>query len=289
MKYLTILLVLLATPSFSQTVNHTINWENGVNKKLVKDWVVSLDKISKANSTTYIAKKYGGKDKLHRVGHRDVIIWIPESTDLKKDLKLVLWFHGHWGFVPKRTFENRTLKQFSPLVNKSNFILVIPEMPWSVHTSTPTKRNSLLWTKPGDFLKFINQIKSILIKHARTPEKKLGNIDYRIVGHSAGGSTIKRLGINGDLCRLKPSMVVWSDSSYGRWLKLAWDGCLSKNRDITVKVFVAKGDSPWIRATQFMGEFQGPVENLELHVMKKPKWSHKLIGDNIVELSSILD
>tara|TARA_Y100000114_G_C11596466_1_gene248256 strand:- start:340 stop:597 length:258 start_codon:yes stop_codon:yes gene_type:complete len=84
-------------------------------------------------------------------------------------------------------------------------------------------------------------------------------------------------------------MVVWSDSSYGLWLKNSWDGCLENHRDILVKVFVAKGDPPWRRATQFMGEFQGPVENLELYVMKKPRWSHKLIGDNIVELSKLLE
>ena len=170
-------------------------------------------------------------------------------------------------------------------------------MPWSVHTKTPTKRNSRLWFKQGDFLKFIDQVKTELVNHlknrvninASTPEKQIGKIDYRIVGHSAGGSTIKRIGITGDLCKLNPSLVVWSDSSYGLWLKNAWDGCLRSYENIKTKVFVAKGDSPWRRATQFFGEFQGPVKNLELHVMKKPRWSHKLIGDNIVELSGLLE
>ncbi len=283
----------------SQSLVHTVHWENGVNKKLVKEWAWSLDKVSNVSSTTYIKKKSGGKDSLHRTGHRDVVVWIPSTTDLSKPLIVVIWFHGHYGYVPKRTFENRTLKQLVPHATSKNFVLVLPEMPWSVHTRTPTKRNSMLWTKPGDFLKFVNQAKEILIKHvqktqvgredARSPEEKLGKIDYRIVGHSAGGSTIKRLGITGDLCKLSPSMVVWSDSSYGLWLRNAWDGCLENHRDILVKVFVAKGDSPWRRATQFMGEFQGPPENLELHVMKKPRWSHKLVGDNIVTLSNLLD
>ena len=101
--------------------------------------------------------------------------------------------------------------------------------------------------KPNEFKKMVELV--------RLTKRTIGKIDYRIVGHSAGGSTIKRLGITGDLCRLSPSMVVWSDSSYGLWLKNSWDGCLENHRDILVKVFVAKGDSPWRRATQFMGEF----------------------------------
>ncbi len=288
-------IVLSTSLAFSQTIVHTVHWDKGVNKKTVKEWVGSLDKVSKVSSTTYIKKKLGGKDKLHRMRHRDVIVWIPKTSDLTKDFTAIIWFHGHYGYVPKRTFENRTLKQLSPLTSSRNFVLVIPEMPWSVHTSTPTKRNSLLWQKPGDFMKFVESVKKVLYIHAdlgnkddTSTAKRIGKIDYRVVGHSAGGSTIRRLGITGDLCSLNPSMVVWSDSSYGLWLKNAWDGCLRDNRDILVKVFVAKGDSPWRRATHFMGEFQGPVENLELHVMKKPRWSHKLIGDNIVKLSKLL-
>ena len=38
-----------------------------------------------------------------------------------------------------------------------------------------------------------------------------------------------------------------------------------------------------------MGKFKNPPKNLELHVKKKPKWSHKRVGDNIVDLSGILE
>ena len=297
LKYVVVLSVVLLTyyrPAFAQT--HTVVWDSSTHQKTVEEWSRSLDKISDVSSTSYIKKKLGGRDKFHRNGHRDVIIWIPETTDLTEDFVVVMWFHGHWGYVPTRTFEDRTLKQLVPLTDSKNFVLVIPEMPWSVHTKTPTKRNSLLWQKSGDFIKFVNQVESVLLTHAKKgvrddagSKKSLGAIDYRIVGHSAGGSTIKRLGITGDLCSLNPSLVVWSDSSYGPWLSLAWDGCLKNHRDILVKVFVAKGDSPWWRATQFMGQFQTPPKNLELHVMKKPAWSHKLIGDNVVKLSKLLE
>ena len=296
MKYFVLLLwiVLSTSLAFSQTVVHTVHWEKGVNKKVVKEWTGSLDKVSTVSSTTYIKKKVGGKDKLHRRGHRDVIVWIPKNTDLTKDFIAVMWFHGHYGYVPHRTFEDRTLKQFVPLAGSKNFVVVIPEMPWSVHTSTPTKRNSLLWLKPGDFMKFVSQVENVLLSHTKSrvsdvtgTKRGLGKIDYRVVGHSAGGSTIKRLGITGDLCKLNPSMVVWSDSSYGPWLQLAWDHCLHYRRDILVKVFVQKWLSPWRRTTAFLGQFQDMPDNLKFYVKNKG-WSHKLIGDNIVNLSNLL-
>ncbi len=281
MKSLVLFLLVLNNVTLAQ--ESTVTIEKGVNKRVVSEWIESLDKISTVDSTTYIVKKSGGEDPLHKNGHRDAIIWMPNSTDLSKDIVVIFWFHGHWGYVPHRTFQDRTLKQFVPLSSK-NFVLVIPEMPWSVHASTPTKRNSRLWLKAGDFIKFVDQVKGIMIKH--NDGKSLANIDYRIIGHSAGGSTIKRLGITGDLCKINPSVVVWSDSSYGKWLDNAWDGCL-KNSSTIIKVFVHKGGPPWKNATRFLGQFQDPPKNLELHVKFKG-WSHKLIGNNIVKLSGVL-
>lgn len=284
------LLLLLFTPSYALEINKVFS-ETGVNSRVIKEWKLSLSKISKNSSTSYILKKSGGKDKLHSAGHRDAIVWIPGSTDLSKDFITVIWFHGHWGYVPHRTFEDRILKQFVPLTSSKNFVVVIPEMPWSVHTSTPTKRNSLLWLKPGDFMSFVDQVYSILYNHLNKNNdllQPLGSIDYKVVGHSAGGSTIQRLGSTGDLCKISPSMVVWSDSSYGTWLDHAWRGCLSKNSHIRVKVLVAKWDSPYKNATRFMKQFgKNPPEHLSLHVFERPM-THKMIGNSAVRLSNLL-
>lgn len=290
-----ILSLILSLPAIACSQTHLVNWTNNVNVKVVNQWSKSLNKVSDVSSTTYIRKKEGGRDSLHVRKHRDVIVWVPSTTDLSRQFTMLIWFHGHHGYVPKRTFENRTLKQIVPYTKDKNFILVLPEMPWSVHTPTPTKRNSLLWMKPGSFLKFVSQVENLLLKHIERGDsndarakRRLGKIDYRIVGHSAGGSTIKRLGITGDLCKLNPSMIVWSDSSYGKWLDNAWEGCLKDRPNILVKVFVQKWLSPWKNATRFLGQFQGPRKNLELHVKNKG-WSHKLIGDNIVKLSGVLE
>mgnify|MGYP001440021547 CR=1 FL=1 len=286
MRFLIILFLVGCTSAAAQEISNKIVVEGKVSKKIVKQWTNSVNKISTVNSTSYIFRKSGGKDSLHRSKHRSAIVWIPATTSLSEDLTVVFWFHGHWGYVPHRTFEDRTLKQFVPLTSSKNFVVVIPEMPWSVHTKTPTKRNSRLWTKSGDFLKFVDQVYSVLYNHNLT--KDLGNIDYKVVGHSAGGSTIKRLGITGDLCKISPSMVVWSDSSYGNWLDHAWKGCLKNNPHIRVKVLVAKWDWPYKNATRFMKQFgKNPPEQLSLHVFNRPM-THKLIGNNAVKLSNLL-
>jgi len=298
MKYFFIVLVcFLPVSAFSQ-IQHSIQFDKGVYKPSVIRWIDALNKYSNVSSTTYITKKIGGKDSLHRKKHRDLIVWIPKTTDLSKDFKVILWFHGHRGYIRHRTFEDRILKQFSPQAIKGKqFVVVLPEMPWSINTKTPTKRNGELWQEPGDFLKFVEQVGEILINHAMNTTLKgnkvtldhlrLGKIDYRVVGHSAGGSTIATIAHTGDLCKIKPTMVVWSDSSYGNWLAKAWDGCL-ENAGIPTEVFVRKGGSPNRRAVELLGQFQGQPEFLHLHVKSYP-WSHKKIGNNIVELSGVLD
>ena len=286
MRFLFILLLVGCTSASAQEISNSVIVEGNVPKIIVKQWTKSVNKISTVNSTSYIFRKSGGKDSLHRSKHRSAIVWIPSTTSLSEDLTVVFWFHGHWGYVPHRTFEDRTLKQFVPLTSSKNFVVVIPEMPWSVHTKTPTKRNSRLWTKSGDFLKFVDQVYSVLYSH--NLEKSLGNIDYKVVGHSAGGSTIMRLAITGDLCKISPSLVVWSDSSYRGWLSRAWKGCLSKNPDIRVEVLVAKNDWPYKHATRFMKQFgKNPPSQVNLQVFKRPM-THKLIGNNAVRLSNLL-
>ena len=291
--------VLMASVCQAQT--HTLHIDKGVYKPTITRWFDALDKFSMVPSTTYAVKKVGGEDKLHRVGHRDLLVWIPNTTNLSMDFTVVLWFHGHRGYIQHRTFQDRILKQFvphaKPTAGGKNFVVVLPEMPWSINTKTPTKRNGQLWLKPGDFLEFITQVEGILVKHlmnqilegplSRWKISGLGKIDYRVVGHSAGGSTIATLGHTGDLCKINPSLVVWSDSSYGKWLPKAWDGCLGAS-NVRTEVFVKKGGPPWRRSTQFMGEFQGQPKFLHLHVQGKG-WTHKKIGNNIVDLSGVLE
>ena len=283
-----VLLCLLCANPINAQVRHTLHIDENVHKLTINRWIGALDARANVSSETYVAKLWGGEDNLHVTKHRDLILWIPKTTDLSRDFKVILWFHGHWGYVQERTFQDRILKQFvSQALSGKQFVVALPEMPWSVNTRTPTKRNGKLWTKPGDFLGFVRQVEGLLEAYQKTRNAVMGKIDYRIVGHSAGGSTIATVAHTGDLCAIKPSMVVWSDSSYGRWLEKAWDGCLGTDL-IPTHVFVRKGGPPWKSATRMLGQFQGQPKFLLLHVKSYP-WTHKSIGNNIVSLSGVLD
>ena len=285
--YLALLCLLCASPANAQ-VRHTVHIDENVHKVSVKRWVSALGTHANVSSETFITKLWGGEDKLHRMKHRDLILWIPATTNLSRKFKVIVWFHGHWGYVQERTFQDRILKQFvSQALSNKQFVVVLPEMPWSVNTRTPTKRNGKLWMKPGDFLGFVGQVEEILGQRQKIRNAPLGKIDYRIVGHSAGGSTIATIAHTGDLCAIKPTMVVWSDSSYGRWLEKAWNGCLGVD-SIPTHVYVRRGGPPWKSATRMLGQFQGQPEFLLLHVKSYP-WTHKSIGNNIVILSRVLD
>ena len=58
--------------------------------------------------------------------------------------------------------------------------------------------------------------------------------------------------------------------------------------DIQVTVLVVKWDRPWKSATRFLSGLKPKPKNLVLKTLKRPKWNHKLIGDNSVKLSNLL-
>ena len=224
-------------------------------------------------SVTYV-KKLGIVDSKHENGSRDYVIWVPDSA--ADGAVGIVWFHGHHGFSP-RTFKKRILNQFVPHVGK-NFFVVIPEMPWSYNTSTRTKRNGRIWQKPGEFVSFIKQVEAHMGYAAG-----IEVVDWRVVGHSAGGSTIATLGKTGDLCKIGASRVVWSDSSYGTWLDTAYGGCMREYAHRS-DVFVTTWGPPQRRAKNFVKRYKGA--NVKMHIRKG---GHTFIGDNIVNLSGLLE
>ena len=287
-KFLIGMMCLLCSATSASAENYTLDIEAGVYHKTVSKWARSLHHVGGVNSTTYIRKLEGGKDRLHAAKHRDVVYWIPGTTDLSKPFIMLIWFHGHYGYDQQRTFVDRTLAQMVPkALEGKNFVLVLPEMPWSVHGRTPTKRNGKIWTKPGEFNNFVKKSVDLVANHHGNSScddmqcKPLGAIDYRIVGHSAGGSTISTVGSTGDLCLLNPTRIVWSDSTYGRWLERANSGCL---QEFQTDVFINGHKSTATSPRRFVKTYEG--RNTTIH---QKKLSHKLIGNNIIKLSGILD
>lgn len=267
--FLFLLSIVLSSPP--QTTIHT---EAGVYSKTVSRWAEVVTESTDVNTITLI-RKLRIEDRRHKNSSRDYIIWLSKGALSQEGQTIgVVWFHGHTGFS-ERTFKKRIINQFRNHLDK-NFFVVIPEMPWSWNTSTRKSRNGQIWKKPGEFVSFIEMVKQEVEKYG------VSSIDWRVVGHSAGGSALASVGASGDLCLIEPSRIIWSDSSYGWWLERATSGCLQR---FPMDVHVTHHESKTSRAaTRFMKS-----SSSKLTKVHRERLSHMLIGDRIVELSGVLE
>ena len=86
------------------------------------------------SGVSYIAALEGNGvlDEYQEYGKRETIIFIPTTTSLDKPVDIIFYFHGLKGFT-KRDFERRTLGHTAAINPKRNYILILPEMPWSTY------------------------------------------------------------------------------------------------------------------------------------------------------------
>ena len=127
-----------------------------------------------------------------------------------------------------------------------------------------------------EFVSFIEMVKQEVEKYG------VSSIDWRVVGHSAGGSTLASVGASGDLCLIEPSRIIWSDSSYGWWLEKATSGCLQDFADGRTRHAPREQDIKSGSEIHEKQQRQKEQESIE-------RLSHMLIGDRIVKLSGVLN
>lgn len=290
--------VFATTLSFAQTqswkydvvlVSHSLQYDVGTYKKTTERMgsVLSALEID-ASSYVYRSRYNGFNDRKHYNRHRDTALVIPKAAT-PGDLTLVVWFHGLGGFSEK-TFK-RVLGQVNDLSKKGRSIAVsIPEMPWSVNTSTKRSRQGRVWEYPGDFANFIAECKERLDYWSQTTYNvSISNMRIIIVGHSAGGSAISSAAQEGGLCEVEPSNIVWSDASYGRWLDHAWSGCLS-DTTVKLKLLVRKWDKPHVRADNFLKTISKTTvieDRIDYKVLDRKQYRHGDIGNNALMLSDL--
>ena len=265
--------------------------DNDVYQRTVRRWRTALVK-AKFGQTTYIQRirTAGGSDRRHNNGGRDTIIVIPDDIDLNEEVTILFWFHGLNGFS-SRTFEKRLMPQLNYLASiRSNFVIVIPEMPWSTNTSTPRGRQSKVWSgRRGDnFNKFYKDVTRTIEGHFLHPDYET-NIWYRnvIIGHSAGGSAISALAKSGQLKEMDIDMIIFSDASYGRWLDNTWQYHVADG-ETDLWVYVREGDTPHEMLKRFLSVFCVVPVKIKINVMQR-SMLHRTIGDRIIEICPIFD
>ena len=287
-----ILLVLLIFLTWAPELNaNPIVSEDNVYQRTVRRWRTALVK-AKFRQTTYIQRfsAAGGTDRRHSNGGRDTVIMIPDNVDLSEEVNVLFWFHGLNGFS-SRTFEKRLMPQLNYLASiRSNYIIVIPEMPWSTNTTTPRGRQGKVWTgRHGDnFNKFYKDVIKTIESHFLHPDYE-ANIEYRniIVGHSAGGSAISSLAKSGQITEVNIDMIVFSDASYGRWLENTWRYHVSGS-DTALCVYVRDGDTPHDMLKRFLRDYRAASDDINIKVLRR-SIQHHMIGDRILQICPIFD
>jgi hypothetical protein len=236
-----------------------------------------------ARGTTYIAplKGNGYSDKLHKNKARDTVLFIPENIDFKKPIDFIYWFHGLGGFK-ERDFRTRVLRHTKNIKKNKNYIIIIPEMPWSTNTSTPKTRQTRVFQKEGQFSLFTNSVIKIVDSlFSTTPV--IGNVC--LLGHSAGGGTLMSISKSKGLDwlynqkKIGTIKIIFSDAAYGYWLSTTWKHFKSKQNGVEYLLLTRKGGKPYRLTMRFLKKFKTIPKNIK-HTIFKRKKTHEWIGNN---------
>jgi len=252
-----------------------------------------VDKGTSVKGTTYIVplKGNGYRDRRHKNNSRDTIIFIPNTVSIEEPVDIIFYFHGLGGFK-KRDFETRVLKHTPSIDPERNYIVVIPEMPWSKHTSTPRTRQGRVFNKKGQFSEFVLSVKHVIGTHFMPPCKrtcpilkpKISVNLITLLGHSAGGSTLMSISKSGGLnwlyneAGVKSVKIIFSDASYGYWLDITWKSFRPYVQGTEFLVLTRKWDRPHRHTKRFLNKFKKPPVNIK-HIVFSRKTTHAGIGD----------
>jgi hypothetical protein len=307
-KIINILTILLFSQGLALANNTNIKerliTESRTYYKTKKTWQNTYNTLIKNGESikgaTFIApiKGNGYNDRLHRNGARNTIIFVPVTTNFNKPVDIIFYFHGLGGFK-ERDFKTRVLKHTKNLREEGkNFIIVVPEMPWSKNTSTARSRQGKVFTKKDQFPTFVNSVVKIVVglfdpSPVKQEKCKMYNICHFnfgnaiLIGHSAGGSTLMSISKSGGLDWLyekrnaQSVKIIFSDAGYGRWTDITWKNFKLKGLDTNTKfiLLTRKWDRPHRNTKRFLKRFKTAPLNIVHKVFDRKTTSHSGIGD----------
>ena len=242
---------------------------------VVNKWVKAIEKNNiKGISWIGNLPSNGLQDEQHLSGKRETIIYSPVSTDFSAPVELIYYFHGFKEFGDGHDFEKRIIQSSKKMSKeqKRNFVIIIPELPWSINTKTPTGRQTSAWTGKDNFGRFHQEVLNIL-KESFSSSLNVGYIT--IVGHSAGGGAIKTASLSFDF--VKPNKIVFSDGDFGDYIQSVWDKYVSKDSNVQYDILVQEKGTPFKKAKDFKNKISASVKNVNIEVLNGK--SHRDIGD----------
>jgi hypothetical protein len=225
---------------------------------------------------------------------------VPKDTRFDGEpIDVIFYFHGLGGFK-ERDFNTRVLRHTKHFKESGkNFIIVIPEMPWSKNTSTPRKRQGRVFTKKHQFSTFVSGVvRTVITLFDPSPIRRNKCVVHNIcqfdfgetvlLGHSAGGSALMSISKSGGLNWLYEKKnpfsikIIFSDAGYGHWTEITWRNFKPKGiRDLVGVEFILltrKWDKPYRNTKRFLKRFKNIPANIQHKVFNR-KFTHAGIGD----------
>jgi hypothetical protein len=177
----------------------------------------------------------------------------------------------------------RLAPSIKKMINQGrNFILIVPELPWSSNTDTPRGRQGKAWQdKDGTTLvRFFIHVRQIFHQGFGMP---IFDRDPKvtIIAHSAGGGALKIVAREKVLEALKPNVIVMSESSYGNWAGEVWKHYVKNHpRGVKLVFLLLRGGEPYRRTIRLLKRIGDTPPNIRVKLYSRPEYSHLKIGDN---------
>jgi hypothetical protein len=237
----------------------------------LKKWEKSIkNKDIPGKSWIGIVTNNGLEDFEHSAGKRNTLIYAPNATNFMSPIELIYFFHGKGEFGDNYDFEKRFPLSIKSLIeSKRNFVLVIPELPWSIDCKN---KNREAWSGNDNFGDFHKEIVSLLKENY---SNKVSITFISIIGHSEGGRAIKNAAMRG-LDVLKPNRIVFADASYPGYAEISWDSYIKNDPKIEFNLLVQESGTTFTRAKDLYDKISSN-KNVLFQVMKGK--THKQIGD----------
>jgi hypothetical protein len=276
------LVLVVSSPAYGEKGSHLLIGSHvGVYQKSVERWQHAISKHDIAG-VTFIGRIPGNgfKDRHHRNGSRDTILFAPAHLSSEKQVEVIYFFHGLGGFG-KRDFEIRLAPSIKKMINQGrNFILIVPELPWSSNTNTPRGRQDKAWQdKDGTTLvRFFIHVHQIFHNGFGMPVFDT-NPKITIIAHSGGGGALKTIAKENVLEALKPDVIVMSESSYGNWADEIWKYYIKSHPDCKLVFLLLKGSEPYQRTIKLLKKIGNAHPNIRVKLYRRPQYSHVKVGD----------
>ncbi len=259
-------------------------YNDNVYSKTTRGWKQAIKEHSLGGTSWLgVMQGNGDVDSKHKNKARATLIYVPATFNRLQPFELVFFFHGLNGF---KKLNGRVGNSIIAMEKQDrNFVLVIPEMPWSANTSTTRSRQGYAWS--GRRHENLNIFYDCVIETLQSKFYIDPNVrQITMIGHSAGGSALKAAARSGALDQIRPDLIVFSDAGYGTWTDQTWDHFTARSGTRFV-LMVREGDTPHRNTVRFLRRFRYQVPgNIRLIVYPRNKWSHTRIGNNSMILSN---